>query len=605
MILNLRLENIAIIERLELTFRSGLTIITGEAGSGKSLLLDALAWALGASLTPKDVLRHGSTQGRVELTLELTPAQRRYLSAQLALDLDDEENEQSQWVFSREITPAGSRCRVNGTLVQRKALEPCFDLLLLMQGQHAAVGLFQPVRQRAMLDQSGGRKTLDQVQAVSEAYKRWQSAEQAYQEAQALFKNQVQQAIQNQEAMETIAAAMPMDPHEDERLQLERKRLSNQDKLLQGAAVARHRLMQEPSEGSGGAQGALVALSSALKKLSEMTVLDEALSPLLEQASQAEDLLRDVARQLQTYVETMDRSSEAIQTVVDRLDLLDRLKRRFGATLTDVLAYYEQLQARNISPEALEAELCMLNKSRDAARQSLQGELDTLSQYRQHAAEALSEELSGQLQALAMPSARFDIVLSATEFGALGQERVSFCFSANAGEPPKPIHQVASGGELSRILLALSLQLHDKSAMDCPPNAVMAPCAVVFDEIDAGTSGVTARAIAERLMQLAQRQQTLVITHQPIIAAAADWHLHLEKEVNADQNRTGVAARWLSEQNHQEAILARLASGEVSTNGEMHQAPREYAAQLMRRMQEAKALSTSSCCEPSLREAVT
>ncbi|MEB3245275.1 MAG: AAA family ATPase [Vampirovibrionales bacterium] len=578
MIQHLKLKNVAIIEALTLDFRPGFTVLTGEAGAGKSLLLDSLGWALGAPLSPIEVLRSGTQHASIELELKLDDAQRQFLGKLLTLDLTEELFNEPVWTFTREVTPTGSRCRVNGLLVQRKALQPALEAILMIQGQHSAIGLLQPAQQRLMLDAFGGEALLNCARQVKASYSQWQQAQHAYEEACQSSEAAIALRKQQTEDLALINAAMPITADEDTRLQHIKHQQANADKLLSG--VAKSLAALQPDLSDRGETAAFTALERAEKALSAIISLDEkTLGPVLEQIAEAHEVLRDAARHLSGYSESVTLSPNVLRETIDRLDTLDKLKRRFGPDLESVLKTHAELEALLNHHESPEARLNSLKIAAQNALTALQQHAAQLSELRASAAKALESRMTTLLHQLTLPAANFRVELSPCTLGAQGQEHPRFMFSANAGEPLRPIAQVASGGELSRLLLALSVIMSQN-----PLQTQGKPSAIIFDEIDTGTSGITARAIASQLVQLSHQQaQVLVITHQPIIAAAADWHMHLEKSfaklATGTEARTSVVARWLTQPEQREQILGQLASGDRDAAS-----ARQYAAGLLQSM---------------------
>jgi DNA repair protein RecN (Recombination protein N) len=558
MLKQLLIKNMAIIEALELQFQDGLTVITGESGSGKSILLDAIALAFGARASPKEILRSGATRGLVELVFDtgnlLEQATFREFMAQQGVTLLPEETE---LLLSREFTSGSSRSRINGVPVSREVLERLRPWLIDLHGQHELTSLFQREKQRVYLDALGGNPVSALKGQVSEAYDAWWT-----------LKSQLEKAQRNRQELERQRDFLVFQLHElnearlttddeDSQARQELDILGHAEKLIQVSARGSCLL----SEGELQSPAILDQLALLQKTLSDGAAYDPKLENMLERLQSAYAELQAVAGDLSRYADRVEANPQRISELTERLDLLEKLKRKYGAHLNEVITKrnrlasdLEALEAGEQNLEALHAALA--RKENDLAMVSHE-----LSQARQRLAQDLKGNLLIQLEGLAMPGVSFDVQFIPVTYSREGVEEVEFLFSANPGEGLKPLAKVASGGELSRFLLAMKVLTADTDGL----------LTLVFDEIDSGISGPTAKAVAEKLAGLSRNLQVLTITHQPMIAAMGQQHWHVEKRVIRLENgaeSVDVAVEALEQdENRRLKVLTRLVSG-VETQDE-------------------------------------
>lgn len=547
MLTRLVLQNIAIIEDLELEFREGLNAITGETGSGKSLILDSIQRVFEKRGSPKDLLRHGATRGRVELTFDLRRIHNRPLVQALLNDAGVELlPEEADLVLSRDITLTGSRSRINGYQVPQDLMERLGNLVLEIYGQHDLHTLFSSARQRELLDNMGG----DPLQRVRQEVRRsFRETQQLRTEVEAIRAQQQEWERQRDFLtfqVQEIAQAEIQDPKEDEALQLERERLSHCETLRRIAIQSAYVLTGEDHFET---PSVLKLLGQLQKNLSTGTSIDPVFERWSETVAGLNEEFRDLAHELSSYGESLDTRPERMQEIVDRLDTLEKLKRKYGGTLETVLKTAAQLEAELDSLQLTESRLSELEAQLLQTETRYQQLSKTLTELRQCTAIALETDIQKELQALMLPAAQFQIQLQPILPSENGQEQVIFMFSANPGEPLKPLAQVASGGELARLMLALKIQTAHADSLTT----------LILDEIDTGMSGITVRSVAEKLQALQTQCQIIVITHQPILAAKAPWHLHVQKHLR--QDKVEVTVMPLVQPNQRKAVLSQLASG--------------------------------------------
>lgn len=556
MLKQLQIRNIAIIESLSVQFERGFTVITGESGSGKSILLDAISLSFGAKASPREILRAGSSRGQVELLFDIGSmlehnAFRDFLSEQGVTLLPDE----TEILLSREFTTGGSRSRINGVPVTREVLEALRPWVIDLHGQHELTSLFQREKQRLYLDAFGGSAHAALKRKVADAYEAWSGLKR---QLEAIVRNR--QDIERQRdflafQLQELQEARLDNEDEDVQARQELEILSHAEKLIrvsqQGAGLL--------SEGDAQTPAVLDQLALLQKKLSEGAGYDPALSALLEQLQGVHTELRAIALELDHYHERVEVRPERIAELSERLDLLEKLKRKYGNTLREVLARRDELAHELEQLESGEQNVQALEKAIASQEKTLSNLCQQLSEARQKLADALKNQLLSQLQVLAMPGVSFDIAFIPVGYGREGAEEVEFLFSANPGEPLRALAKVASGGELSRFLLAMKVLTAGSDGL----------LTLVFDEIDSGISGPTAKVVAEKLAGLSREIQVIAITHQPMIAAMGQQHLHVEKQVQTASGRESVqvlAEMLAGDDERRVKILSRLVSGMDSSD---------------------------------------
>ena len=555
MLTGLRLENIALIERLQLEFSGGFTVLTGETGAGKSILLDALDALLGGS-GPR-LLRQGAERGAIEASFSLTPPLLAWLEQQ---QLEAEEGElllSREWRLSEERL--SSRHRLNGVAINRAQIQELRPLLLDLTVQGQTQQLARPGQQRRWLDRFAGPPLQALLAPVAEAHRAWRGAAQALERAQANWEQLQQERERQEQLLADLEAAQLEDPAEREQLQAEENRLAHGVRLQQGVMGLIGRLV----EGAEEAPSVLDHLAACEGELAAMQQLDPSLAELSARCSDGFAQLQDLARALDRYGASLDSDPESLGQLQERIAQLKALERRHGKDLAALIAWRDALREQlapgggGASLQALEA----AERSSRAARDRANGQLSAA---RQAAAEALQGMLLARLRPMGLTHVRFAVAIEPAAPTEEGADAVQFLFSANPGQPLAPLAEVASGGEMSRFLLAL------KTCLAAADEHVT----LLFDEIDAGVSGRVSGAMSELLQQLSAQRQVFCVTHQPLVAAAADHHFRVAKEVQDGRTHTRVSQ--LRDTQARQAELAELAGGD---SGET----RSYAASLLKK----------------------
>ncbi len=542
MLRSLRIENFALIDQLDLSLGEGLTVLTGETGAGKSILLDAIDTVLGGRVGGRAV-RHGCQRALLEAGFSLTPSLQDWLERQ---SLDPLEGE---LLVSREILVGGSgsrsRSRINGVVVNRTQLEDLRRLLVEITAQGQTVQLGQSSQQRQWLDSYGGAELQHQQQRVAEAYRVWQEARQQLEQRRQGESQRLQQLDLYRYQLEELGQAALEEADEAERLEQERERLDHIVDLQQQSWQGYQLLYQNENDGPAAAD----LLGQADQVLSQMAAVDTSLEPLLGLVQEAQALAEEAGRRLHAYGTQLESDPQRLEEVEERLRLLKQICRKYGPELGDAIAYRERITAELASLEATDQSVEALEEALAQARTRLDQSASELTRLRRAAADRLEEQLIGELKPLAMEKVRFRVDLSLTEPGPSGSDRVQFLFSPNPGEPLQPLSDTASGGEMSRFLLALKACF-----IQADPVGTL-----IFDEIDAGVSGRVSQAIAAKLHQLGQQRQVLCVTHQPLIAALADRHYEVQKQSGPDHTQVRVEVLTSPERRRQ--ALAELTGG--------------------------------------------
>jgi len=555
----LRLENIALAESLELGFAGGFSVFTGETGAGKSLLLDALDALTGGAQGAQGarLLRAGSSRGRIEASFTLTPPVVAWLEAQ-ELDVDDDELLLSRdWRLQEGRL--SSRHRLNGIALGRAQVQDLRPLLIDLTVQGQTQQLARPGQQRRWLDRCAGDEGLAVLDGARRAFRRWRQAAAALQQAREQEQERQRDRERQEQLLQDLEAADLQDPHERERLQGEQDRAAHGVRLQEGLAVLNGRLV----EGADGAPSALDHLAACGHELQQMAQLDGGLAPSLEELLEAQAGLESLVRSLERYGAALESDPASLAAVQERLAGLRALERRHGLTLAGLIELRDRLRLE-LEPGGTAASLGRLQQAEAEARAERDRCQGLLSDQRRRSAATLEQQLMEALRPMGLANVRFAVAVEPSDPGEDGADAVAFLFSANPGQPLAPLAEVASGGEMSRFLLALKTCL---AAAD--PHVTL-----LFDEIDSGVSGRVSGTMARLLRRLAASRQVFCVTHQPLVAAAADHHFRVSKSVEDGVTRSQVSP--LRDTRSREAELAELAGGD---SGEA----REFAASLLGR----------------------
>ena len=534
----LQIENVAVIQKAEVHFQPGLNVLTGETGAGKSILIDSINAILG-NRTSKDLVRTGASKAVIRASFAQIP--------DVVLDkLEAAGYERSaELLLSREITAEGkSSCRINGMPTTAAVLRELCGGLININGQHDSVGLLNPAHHLSILDDYAQNAKLYQ-----EYYVLYRSLVKVKKELDAMITDEAEKQrridLLSYQVQEIEDAALTAG--EEQTLEARRKVLANASTIRDRVAKA-HALLS----GDDDTPGAVDLLGEASNAMDTAAQLDESLSGVSGTLMDLYYSAKDAAAELIDRLDVYDTNDAELDEIEQRLDLLYRLKRKYGDTVEDIIAFgqkareeLEQIQFSEQRHDQLQAEkLRLYGLAREKA--------EALTQTRLKAFDELNARITDTLQFLNMPGVRMTLHHARGPLASHGQDSVEFYISTNAGEAPKPLARIASGGELSRITLAIKNALADRDAVPT----------VIYDEIDSGVSGKAAGRIGEVLRQSAQGHQILCITHTAQIAALADCHLLIRKNVTNDRTYTEIHP--LDTEGRVEA-LARLISGDHVT----------------------------------------
>ncbi|MFP4133827.1 MAG: DNA repair protein RecN [Halothece sp.] len=548
-LISLRIENFALVDHLELDLGEGLNVLTGETGAGKSIILDAIDAALGGKVSSR-LIRTGSEKALVEATFALTPVLKDWLEQQ-DIDLLDDQTVVCSREMSLKKNGLRSRSRVNGVLVNRPLINELRPYLVEITAQGQTVALMIPARQRELLDTYGGQALLAQRKKVSVAYEDYFEAKETLETRRQSEQERLQRLDWIHYQLEELKAAQLDQVSELEDLEQERDRLLHAVELQQLSYQVYQTLYQRDDEAPAGTD----ILTQAENTLTEMVEYDSQLTPILEMVQTAMTQIVEAGQQIYSYGEGLESDPDRLAEVEDRIHTLKQICRKYGPNLEDAIAHRDRLQEELDTLNDSEQSLETLEEKAEIAHNTLIEACELLSEQRQKAATQLEKQLIAELKPLAMEKVQFSCTLTPIDPTPQGAEQVNYYFSPNPGETPKPLSETASGGEMSRFLLALKA---------CFSQAEQKMQTLIFDEIDTGVSGRVASAIGQKLRQLAQKHQVLCVTHQPLVAALADTHFRVEKQFSA--SRTVVSVIQLADINTRRDELAQLAGGEKDEN---------------------------------------
>ena len=547
MLLELNAENYAVVEKLRVRFHRGLNLLTGETGSGKSIIVDALSLLLGARAS-SDVIRADSRRARVAgvFEVDLGPA------GNDSLFKKGIEPEDGELIVEREILENGkSRAYVNGHVVTLGVLRELAGALADIHGQHEQQRLFSARAQLDMLDAFA--ETAPQVAGVAEVYREWREAEERLRELRGNEQERLRLLDLYRFQHREIAEAK-LDASEWDALTRERDVLSNIERVRESAARAYDALYDA-------AESATAQLATAQRDVEELSRFDSAAASWRSPLESARASVDDVALELRSYRDRLEPDPRRLAELEDRLTLIERLRRKHGPTLPDVIEYGQEVERRLADLESSDEQIERIEAVKAEAAARYTARAAALSKKRQQASKRLSKLIEKELASLAMEKAVFQVAFGPSDgapWSPSGSDKVGFLISTNRGHPPRPLANVASGGELSRIALALKTCL----LPTLPVQAATVPRTLVFDEIDSGVGGRVAEAVGRRLQDLARSHQVLCVTHLPQVAGFADAHYYVQKR----EGKTTTFA-MLSELSGPERVaeLARMLSGENVT----------------------------------------
>ncbi|MGB5771116.1 MAG: DNA repair protein RecN [Crocosphaera sp.] len=518
----LQIKNFALVDRLTLQFGQGLNVLTGETGAGKSIILDAIDIVLGGKVNNR-FIRQGTQQASLEATFQGDETILDWLQKQEIALLDN-----ATVVCLRELSLTGetlrSRSRINGVLVNLQLMGQLRDRLVEITAQGQTLQLMDATRQRELLDLYGGNTILKQGQLVESAYENWKIAEKALEKRQKYQQERLQRLDLLEYQCKELEEAQLTDENELENLEQERDRLGHVVELQKLSYQTYQLLYQNDS----GEPAIADRLGEAEMLLTDMAEYDTEIEPLLEMVKSALTQVVEAGQEINGYGDRLEADPQRLTEVEERINLIKRICRKYGLSLSEAIAYYQklarELEELNDSEQSIEK----LEKECNIAQENLVKTCQELTALRQKAATKLEKQLVKELKPLAMDKVIFVCQITPCPPSINGSDKVVFYFSPNPGEKIQPLSRTASGGEMSRFLLALKA---------CFAKSEKCSGTLIFDEIDAGVSGKVAQAIAEKLHSLSETYQVLCVTHQPLVAAMAENHFRVEKQIIEEVSR--------------------------------------------------------------------
>ncbi len=551
MLERLLIKQFAIIDQLEIDFQTPFTVLTGETGAGKSILIDAVAILLGGR-SSSEMIRHGSEKAYIEGVFSFTADHPVY---QLLAEGGWAEAREEAFTLSRELNTGGKNpCRINGCTVSLNTYRQLAAGLLDIHGQHEYQQLMQSQKQMDILDAYGAAPLADLKNQVKEAYRSWQGLEEKLasarenQQAFAAKKDFLQYQIKEIDEAK-------LAPKEEEELAIEIQRLSHSQKILKHLDKA-YSLLFDLKEG----EAAYDLLAKALQQLRDLGKYDPELTGIYDRLEPASYLLDEISREIHRYKDQMDLSPTRLEEAENRLYKIKALGKKYGEGTEAILKHRQKAAAELASMEDFLTKEEEWQEEAAKAQEFYLKLAGELSSQRKEITKHLEEQIDSEFLDLAMKSAHFKVDIQEQTPGPKGLDAIEFLISTNSGEPYLPLAKIASGGELSRITLAMKGILAATDACET----------LIFDEIDSGVGGATVQAVADKLLSISASQQVICVTHSPIIAAKAGQHFFLAKEEKAGRTRTGI--KELAGEERVEELMRMLGGDSTSDDLKRHAA---------------------------------
>jgi len=540
LLVSLHVKNFAIIDEVEVYFKDHLNILTGETGAGKSIIIGSINAALGAKVS-RDILRRGADYALVELVFQTKDEEMHRVMKEMDLPWED-----GMIIISRKIMPGRSISKINGENVTASAVSQIASLLIDIHGQHEHQSLLNKAKHLEIVD----RFAKDEIGSLKE------ELELCYQDYMKFKKEYDQAGIDEEKRLREISfleyevneiKSAQLVLGEDEELELSYKKLSNANTIAEGLQAV-YRMTGYETSAAGDTMG------RALRQLMKLAEYDDRIPSFLNQAKDIEDILNDFNRDLSEYISDMENPEEELDEVAKRLDFINHLKSKYGGSLEQIIRYGEECEKKLEKYQDYDAYMQKLGKSLADAETKLKNRCEKLSQIRKKQAKILTDKIKEALISLNFLEVKFEMTFERTKhYSANGYDDAEFIISTNPGEALRPLSKVASGGELSRIMLGIKSVLAQKDDIET----------MIFDEIDTGISGRTAQKVSEQLANIAGSHQIICITHLAQIAAMADSHYLIEKKTDGMTTQTTI-----EELNPEESIdeLSRILGGAEITD---------------------------------------
>ncbi len=537
MIKTLSIKDFIIIDDLKLEFDKGFNVITGETGAGKSIIINAIDLAFGARAS-KEVIKSDKNRAMIELSLCIDDKFPKSFFENNGI-----ENFGDELVVTREIAENSSRSRINGTLVTQDIIKSLREMVIDISNQHMTYTYIQPKYHITLLDSYGDNSHQNLLCSYKDTFDEYKNVLSRLQTVKDVSMKSQQQVEFLKFQIDEIEAAQIEDIEEDNKLENELNILSNVERLKELTYSAYWTLY--------GDDGCILdAIGKVKTNISKAAEMDNALGDYETEIINAQESLREISSSLRNYSEALELDEQRLDEVQQRIDVLEKIKRKYGNTLEQVLENYENFQNEYNSIEFSQEEIERLELRKTELEQLLAEMADELSVSRKNIGKTLGELITKELEHLDMPKVRFEISIKPCEYNQYGCDDIEFLISTNISEEPKPLAKIASGGEISRVMLAIKAIFAQTDNIDT----------IIFDEIDTGISGNACQAVAQTITRLAKSHQIISITHQPIIAAKSDRHFYVAK---TQDEKTNVKVYTLDEKNKVKAI-AVLAAGEIN-----------------------------------------
>ncbi len=520
MLVSLHVKDLALIEENEVFWENGLNILTGETGAGKSVIIGSVRLALGAAMNSvmgskgdKDCIRTGAGYALIELVFQTK--RREILAKMEELELPTEED--GSIFIQRKIMPGRSVCKVNGETVAAKQLKELASLLIAIHGQHDTQTLLNVKNHSQIVDEFASEMIFPVKDKLKEAYRTYTNCKKEFVQASENEKQQERDLALAEFEVDEISGAR-LVVGEDEELEERYRKMNNSRRIAETVSRASQAIGTENESGAGN------GISYALRELKSVSSLDGELADMEQQLIQIEDMLSDLDRSVAGYLDSLEFSQEEYMETEERLNVYNHLKNKYGSTVEEVLAYLDKQSAKLEQMADYGGYLNTLRMKMEEAEAEVLAYSKELTELRKEAAGQLGRQMNQALLDLNFANVDFEVLVSSDEAvrSEEGFDDIEFMISLNPGEPRKPLNMVASGGELSRIMLALKTIMADKENIET----------LIFDEIDSGISGRTAWKVSEKMAVLGKEHQLICITHLPQIAAMADAHYVIEKTVD-------------------------------------------------------------------------
>lgn len=540
MLTHLHVKNLALIREVEIDFTEGLNILTGETGAGKSIVIGSVSLALGGKVS-REMVRPGADYGLAELVFLVNREKQKEKLLELGIT-----PEEDQVIISRKISDGRSINKINGETVTLSQLRETASLLIDVHGQHEHQSLLQKKKHLEILDEFAKEELGPVKEKLAGAFQNWKKLKKQLQEAQMDEESRLREISLLEFETDEIGKA-ELVPGEDEELERRYRRMTNARKLMEAAGSAYALTGYEEESGAG------AVIGRAVRELQSAASFDEELSGLASLLSDVDGLLNDFNREMSDYLTSLEFDEKEFSETEERLNLLNYLKSRYGHTLEEILSYQEKQEQRLAALQDYDRYLQDLEAQLKKAEEELQDLCAEASGIRQRYGKMLCEKIKEHLIDLNFLNVEFEMAFEELpEYTAQGKDSAEFLISTNPGEPLRPLMKIASGGELSRIMLAIKTVLADRDEIDT----------VIFDEIDVGISGRTAQKVSEKMMLIGRTRQVICITHLAQIAAMADSHYRIEKQVEEGETRTQL--RRLSEKESIEELARILGGAEIT-----------------------------------------